>query len=63
MYYKIMAQPNHPFIVVDYKAPEEKRFRDRWDKIITFNDKKTDEPIKLSLQKSAPEKPTKDKKP
>jgi GTPase SAR1 family protein len=44
MYYKIMNQPNHPFIVVDYKAPEERRFRDRWDKIITFN--KGDEPPK-----------------
>jgi hypothetical protein len=35
MYYNIMAKGPHEFIVVDYKAPEERRFRHNWDKIIT----------------------------
>ena len=36
MYYNIMAKGKHEFIVVDYKAPESRRFRHGWDKIITF---------------------------
>jgi hypothetical protein len=36
MYYNIMSKGLHEFIVVDYKAPEERRFRHKWDKIITF---------------------------
>lgn len=36
MYYSIMRKGPHEFIVVDYKAPEERRFRHKWDKIITF---------------------------
>ena len=34
MYYQVMSHPNHPFIVVDYKASDAKRFREKWDKII-----------------------------
>ena len=41
MYYNIMAKGKHEFIVVDYKAPEARRFRHGFDKIITFG---TDEP-------------------
>lgn len=37
MYYSIMSKGIHEFIVVDYKAPESRRFRHKWDKIITFN--------------------------
>ena len=37
MYYDIMRKGLHEFIVVDYKAPEERRFRHKWDKIITFS--------------------------
>ncbi len=37
MYYKIMNSGKYEFVVVDYKAPEERRFRHKWDKIITFN--------------------------
>jgi hypothetical protein len=42
MYYSIMAKGKHEFIVVDYKAPEEKRFRHCWNKIITFAENKID---------------------
>lgn len=37
MYYDIMRKGPHEFIVVDYKAPEDRRFRHKWDKIITFS--------------------------
>ena len=46
MYYNIMSKGPHEFVVVDYKAPEERRFRHKWDKIITFGKKATDEPSK-----------------
>jgi len=36
MYYGIMGKGSHQFIVVDYKAPEARRFRHNWDKIISF---------------------------
>jgi hypothetical protein len=36
MYYHIMRKGPHQFITVDYKAPEERRFREKWDKIVTF---------------------------
>jgi len=36
MYYDIMNKGKHQFIVVDYKAPEDKRFRHNWDKIIVL---------------------------
>lgn len=36
MYHKILSMPGKNFIVVDYKAPEHRRFRHNWDKIITF---------------------------
>lgn len=34
MYNHIIGKGRHEFIVVDYKAPEEMRFRDGWSKII-----------------------------
>jgi len=37
MYNKIQAKGKHQFIVVDYKAPEDKRFRHNFDKVIAFN--------------------------
>jgi hypothetical protein len=37
MYYSVMAKGKHEFIVVDYKAPEERRFRHKWDKIVVFS--------------------------
>ena len=37
MYYSVMAKGKHEFIVVDYKAPEDRRFRHKWDKIIVFS--------------------------
>jgi hypothetical protein len=37
MYNKIQAKGKHQFIVVDYKATEDKRFRHNLDKIIVFN--------------------------
>jgi hypothetical protein len=37
MYNKIQAKGKHQFIVVDYKAPEDKRFRHNFNKIISFN--------------------------
>jgi hypothetical protein len=39
MYYNVMSHPNHPFIVVDYKASDAKRFREKWDKIIPTSSK------------------------
>jgi hypothetical protein len=39
MYYEVMNKGKYEFLVVDYKAPEERRFRHKWDKIITFNSK------------------------
>ena len=36
MYYSVIGKGKHEFVVVDYKAPEARRFRHRWDKIITF---------------------------
>jgi hypothetical protein len=50
MYYDIMNKGEHEFIVVDYKAPEARRFRHKWDKIITFGSSKKDEaPAKETL--------------
>ena len=46
MYYSIMSKGIHEFIVVDYKAPEARRFRHKWDKIISLHSKK-DESAKL----------------
>lgn len=37
MYNTIQAKDKHQFIVVDYKATEDKRFRHNFDKIISFN--------------------------
>jgi hypothetical protein len=37
MYYTVMNKGTHEFLVVDYKAPEARRFRHKWDKIITFS--------------------------
>jgi hypothetical protein len=34
-----MSHPGHPFIVVDYKAPDTRRFREKWDKIIPTSSK------------------------
>jgi hypothetical protein len=45
MYYSIMNKGPHEFITVDYKAPEAKRFRHKWDKIIALHSK--DESSKL----------------
>jgi hypothetical protein len=42
MYYDVIGKSKHQFIVVDYKAPEARRFRHNWDKIIAFKSK--DEP-------------------
>lgn len=36
MYHQVQASGRHQFILVDYKAPEERRFRHNFDKIITF---------------------------
>jgi len=55
MYYSIMNKGPHEFITVDYKAPEEKRFRHKWDKIISLHSK--DESAKLpEARKGAKEK-------
>jgi hypothetical protein len=53
MYYTIMAKGPHEFIVVDYKAPEERRFRHNFDKIITFG-KKADEPSPIVESSTRP---------
>ena len=45
MYYSIMNKGSHEFITVDYKAPEARRFRHKWDKIIALHSK--DESAKL----------------
>lgn len=36
MYYSVMGKGKHEFIVVDYRAPEDRRFRHKWDKIVVF---------------------------
>jgi len=54
MYYNIMAKGKHEFIVVDYKAEECRRFRHKWDKIITFG---SDELTSIS-EREAPRGPS-----
>jgi len=52
MYYKIMGMGRHEFIVVDYKAGDEaRRFRHRWDKIVSFG---KDE-LSAAFKREAPE--------
>ena len=46
MYYEIMNKDKFQFIVVDYKAPEARRFRHNWDKIITFGSNEASEKSK-----------------
>ena len=37
MYHSVIGMGKHEFIVVDYKAPEDRRFRHKFDKIISFS--------------------------
>ncbi|NBR26423.1 MAG: hypothetical protein EBU08_22120 [Micrococcales bacterium] len=37
MYHTVIGKGKHDFLLIDYKAPEEKRFRHNFDKIISFS--------------------------